>query len=553
MGLLNYELGEELSRVGPSTFFRAKNAILGNDVLLRRLDIDPARPENVRETFFREQRLMASLNHPYIQRPLDVFEEDGYLWSVHDLREVRNSWALVEERGPLPVSEVARMGAQAADALAHMHAQGYVHGKVQPRTIMFDDRDEAILVNFVKAGDLHAGVWPLRDVVLGLGPFSAPEEFDGAKATPASDLYGLAATIFYWLTGQYPRGGDDESAALEAAMERREPLALATVRPDVPTTMRKRIEAALAADPCERKGSVSALGSILAEVHQRRAAEVPVGFEVGARLEPHGPLGEVQVRSRIGSGAYGVVLKVRPPDGDVDYALKALKPEHRDDENAYQRFLRESRAMQPVRHENVVRVRGVGELNGAPYCVMDYIEGPDLATVILREGSLDPRQAARVAAAIARGLSAIHAEGLVHRDLKPHNILMAGDEHPIIADFGMASGGSQATRLTLTGQMVGTPAYMAPEQFVGEPATPSVDLWALGVILHEMLTGALPYARETTIETIRAIREAPHPTLPSDVPGDLAEVVLRLQEKDPERRFESAAAVSEALEQRSLV
>jgi serine/threonine protein kinase len=189
----------------------------------------------------------------------------------------------------------------------------------------------------------------------------------------------------------------------------------------------------------------------------------------------------------------------------------------------------------------------VGEVRGTPFAAMEFVQGPDLGTLLLREGALLPERAARIAAGVARGLAAIHADGVVHRDLKPHNVLVADGDRAVIADFGVARTHA-ATRLTMTGHLIGTVAYMAPEQFDGEPATAAVDLYALGAILHEMLTGATLYPAADPLLTIQAIRERPMPPLPPEVPPRLARLVARLLEKDPSKRPTGADAVVEELE-----
>ena len=147
----------------------------------------------------------------------------------------------------------------------------------------------------------------------------------------------------------------------------------------------------------------------------------------------------------------------------------------------------------------------------------------------------------------ARGLEAIHGEGIVHRDLKPHNILIAPGDRPVIADFGVARS-LAAARLTMTGHLVGTPAYMAPEQFEEEPTSFAVDLYALGAILYELLTGHTPFPSKDTISTIRAIREDPAPPLPDELPAAMADIVGRLLRKDPAERYAHASDLAADLE-----
>ena len=543
----NYELLEEIFETGPSTWYRARNTILGHPMIVRRLTIDPERAENVHETFYREQRHTAGLNHPRIHRPVDVFEAEGFLWSAHDHWEGMSSTEYVEQRGPLDVATAARLGAQVADALAHMHGKGFVHGKVHPQGIGISDRGDAQIYNLVKSADLAAGIWPLREAVQGLSAFTAPEEHAGQVPTASSDLYGLAMTLCYWITGVEPLDGETVEEWMLRAKSSKAATGAAPSCSDTPGSLSEAMCGALQPDPEQRRGSVDALGSLLVEVHQRLATEVPSGFTSGVQLAPEAMKGPVEILGRHGAGAFGVVLKAQDTLAGDQLAVKALKPEHRDNGEARQRFLREARAMHAVNHDNVVRIHAVGEQRGTPYAIMDFIAGPNLNDVIRLEGKLDPDRVREIGSGIARGLAAIHEQGIVHRDLKPHNILLADGEVPLIADFGVAHE-LEATRITGTGGVVGTPIYMAPEQFGGEPVAASGDLYALGTMLYEMLTGQPPFAGRDLVQTIRAIREDEPAPLPDDVPHDLAKLVLCLLQKDPAKRHECAEDIAEALE-----
>src|SRR5262245_23694143 len=300
MRIQNYEIGESFFEAGPSTFFRAKNVILSHPVIVRRLTIDPERAADVRETFYRESRHAASLWHTHVWKPLDVMDAEGFLWSVHEHRLARASDVLVKERGPLGVAAAARLGVQMADALAHMHARGAIHGKVSPRFVTVDDDGNGLLINLVKSADLAAGIWPLRPVVLGLSPFSAPEEFAGQKPGPAADVYGLAATVLFWLTGRTPRGGEGDAEALERA-RLGGPVDTGALRHDLPGSLVTALKAALETDPAKRPGSVAALGSLLAELERRHAADVPAGFEPGHVLPVGGAIGDLRVIERHGA------------------------------------------------------------------------------------------------------------------------------------------------------------------------------------------------------------------------------------------------------------
>ena len=542
----NVDLCEQLFEILPSTYFRGTHRMLGNDVIIRRLPLPAGHEDETRETFFRAQRHAASLLHPSILRPVDVVEEDNVLWGIYEFHTYLPSHTIVERGGPAPLADTARVAAQIADALSFMHRREIAHGRVAPREVGVTPDGHGFLLSVSKSADLAAGIWPLRPDVLALSPFSAPEEFAGERPGPMADTHSLAASIFWWLTSRYPRGGAEEGDALERASAGGTAPDIRELRPEVPASLAEALGAALQADPERRRGSCAALGSLLDELHRRLAAEVPSGFETGARVGLIGAEEQLQILGRHGGGAFGVVFRARGSDTHTTLAVKALKPEHRDDHEARQRFIRESEAIRNIHHENVVRIRGVGEQGGTPFVAMDFVPGQTLATLLLREGTLPPRRAARIAEGVARGLAAIHEQGVVHRDLKPHNLLVRPDDVVVISDFGVARDHS-TPRLTLTGHLVGTPAYMAPELLAGEEPRPAADLYALGSILYEMLTGLPPFPGRDTLSTIRAIRDQPPPDLPEEVPGELARFALRLLAKKPADRHADAETAARTL------
>ena len=539
----NVDLREQLFEVLPSTYFRGTHRMLGNDVIVRRLPLPGGHEEEVRETFFRAQRHAAALLHPSILRPVDVVEENGVLWGIYEFHTYLPSHTIVERGGPAPLADTARVAAQIADALSFMHRRDIVHGRMAPREVGVTPDGHGFLLSVSKSADLAAGIWPLRPEVLGLSPFSAPEEFAGAPPTAASDTHSLAASIYWWLTSRYPRGGTEEGDAVERASEGGAVPDIRDLRPEVPESLAEALTAALQADPARRRGSSAALCSLLDELHRRLVAEVPAGFETGARVTLMGTGEELRILGRHGEGAFGVVFRARGSLSSAPLAVKALKPAHRDDQEARQRFIREAEAIRNIQHENVVRIRGVGELGGTPFVAMDFVPGQTLATLLLREGTLPPRRAAHLAEGVARGLAAIHEQGIVHRDLKPHNLLVRPDDVVVISDFGVAREHATA-RLTLTGHLVGTPAYMAPELLADEEPRPAADLYALGSILYEMLTGRPPFPGRDTLSTLRAIREQTPPDLPAEVPGALARLALHLLAKQPADRPPDAATTA---------
>ena len=257
-----------------------------------------------------------------------------------------------------------------------------------------------------------------------------------------------------------------------------------------------------------------------------------------------------------GRGGMGVVYRATQLRLDRSVALKAILPEMAADAAYRARFQRESRLAASIEHPNVLPVYEAGELqDGSLYLVMRWVAGIDLGTLLRRQGRLDAARAVALLTPVARALDAAHARGLVHRDVKPANVLIAhpGDarEHVYLTDFGIARGTEVDHALTRTGVFVGTLAYAAPERIGGEPGGPASDIYSLGCVLFEALTGHLPYVRTSELEAIHAHLHDGAPSARAEVetvPDTLDDVIRIAMSKDPAQRFASGAEMAVAME-----
>ena len=220
-------------------------------------------------------------------------------------------------------------------------------------------------------------------------------------------------------------------------------------------------------------------------------------------------IGPYEVLERLGSGGMGVVYRVRREGSREELALKLLLAAYAAFPRGRRRFLREAKVAGSLRHPNVIKIRDLGEHQGLPYMVLDYVPHGSLHDRIDRHGALPLREAARLVHDVARALANAHAAGLVHRDIKPANILM-GERGPLLTDFGLCKqleGESRA--LTSTGQILGTPGYMPPEQVRSERLDGRADIYSLGATLFEALTGRGPFERDSQILLLQAALSEP--------------------------------------------
>jgi eukaryotic-like serine/threonine-protein kinase len=251
----------------------------------------------------------------------------------------------------------------------------------------------------------------------------------------------------------------------------------------------------------------------------------------------------------------GEVYRARDPRLERDVAIKVLPGHLTSSSEALARLEREARAAAVLSHPNIVAVYDIGRSDQTVFIVLQLLEGETLRNVLAR-GPLDWRRAAAKASALARGLSAAHAHGIVHRDLKPENVFVTHGHEIKILDFGLArsegsASGESETALTLEGAVLGTPGYISPEQARGERATPASDIFSLGCILYEMLTGRRAFARPTIVESLAALLDEAPPEFHSDihtVPIALQQIVTRCLARAPRARFQSAVDLAVALE-----
>jgi eukaryotic-like serine/threonine-protein kinase len=252
--------------------------------------------------------------------------------------------------------------------------------------------------------------------------------------------------------------------------------------------------------------------------------------------------GRYQVIEELGHGGMGRVYKVHDTELNEKVALKLLRPEVAADAEAVERFRNELKSARTVVHKNVCRMFDIGRAEGAPFITMEYVPGEDLKRLIRKIGQMPTGRTVSIARQIAEGLAEAHGHGIVHRDLKPQNIMVDEGGNVRIMDFGIARS-LEKKGITGAGIMIGTPEYMSPEQVEGKPVDARSDIYSLGIILYEMMTGRVPFEGDTPFTVgVKHKSEAPRDPreLNPQIPEDLGRLVLRCLEKDKAKRFQSA-------------
>ncbi|MGE0711720.1 MAG: protein kinase [Planctomycetota bacterium] len=574
-----YDVISELARGGQGIVLRARHRELGHSVALKLL-VDAADPVRLKR-FRQEAKVLARLRHPHLARVTDLGELNQIPFLAMDLIEGRDLRAIVEAEGPPPLEWTARVLAVVAHTLHYCHEQGLVHRDLKPANVLIErDSQRPVLVDFglvqrdaqqMSLGSLDQGPLSLSGEGLkGTPAYMAPEQAApdryGAPG-PLADVYALGGTLYFLLTGQPPFRGESlvnvirEVIAGEPPDPRRfaprTPPAVAALclrclrkqpaerPPDAAAFARELCAAAGVSVDVPRPDSSSggsAQGSSPGAAYSA-AASPPGGLAVQSVVSVAAAGGSIdghQVREELGRGGMGIVYRVDCPDGRPG-ALKLLiggSPRRRE------RFRREASVLSFLgRHPGIVSLLGSGEHLGNPYLVMELIAGDTLERRL--ERGAGGAQAVAWLAQVARAVHFAHEAGVVHRDLKPANVLIDGQERARVVDLGLAHDDQELSDLTKTGDLVGTIAYMAPEQLRGKGVDRRTDVYALGAMLYRALAGHVPFEGAPISVAARIVAEEPEP--PGGDPA-LAALALAALAKDPAARPQSAEDFARALE-----
>ncbi len=551
----------------------------------RALQVSPKRPVALKvfqegllpygelaERFLREAEYLAQFEHPNILPVYAAGRADGFSYIA--MRLVRDGTLGEWLRSPRPACEVVSLLSDVASALARVHARGGVHRDLKPTNVLVDGRS-AFLADFGLARLAEDSTLTGTHAFLGTIRYMSPEQLERRPATPASDVFSFGVVLFEALAGVHPF---PEAPVHEGPVARLAALANLPApvlgRADLPPGIDRVIARCLQLLPEARYADAAALHDDLVSIPWPSEASlgapaaspqaaVPTVVLASSSSRPPDPstatmltraFGRYVLRGELGHGGMGVVYRAWDPSLDREVALKVVKAGELAEPAQVERFDREARLAARLRHPGIVPVHEVGVLEGRHYFTMDLIEGRSLKEILV-ERTTPLGQVVRLLAQVARAVDHAHRNGVVHRDLKPQNVLVEGLDRALVADFGLArdvkwEGAQQAT---VSGQIMGTPAYMAPEQARGERGAVDArsDVWALGAILYEALAGRPPFQGESPFEVIsQVLSDDPTPPRRMDpaAPRDLEVVCLKALEKDAARRYASAADLADDLD-----
>lgn len=559
--LANFRIERLIGRGGMAQVYYARDVRLHREVAIKVIDARYRDDPMYAQRFLREARALATWRHDNIVQIYYAGEEAGlYYFAMEfidgpDLGKRLASYIADGER--MPYAEVVRIGRGVAAALDYAHARGVVHRDVKPSNVLLTDDGRVVLSDFGLA--LEVGDGSLGEV-FGTSRYIAPEQARrSTDAVPQSDVYALGVIFYEALVGRVPF--DDLSPTTVALQHvTQAPPAPRDLNPDLSKSSETVLLKALSKAAEDRYETASELVDALEKALKRSKAPSSTGKKkrrrgraeekviprklIGMRLD------EYKLEALLGQGSMGRIYRGTDVRLKRQVAIKVIHPPLRADPAYRRRFEREARAIAQLEHPHIVSLYRYGEEQGVMYMAMQFIDGATLQAKLAASKKKRKRmpfdEAARILGQVCQALDYAHSRGVIHRDVKPSNIILDKQGQVILTDFGLALQHGAGTR----GEIFGSPHYIAPEQAVSSAkVVPQSDLYAVGVILYEMLTKQVPFDAKDPLDiALMHMSESPRPPseLRNDITPELEEVILKSLAKEPKERYPTGAALVEA-------
>jgi serine/threonine protein kinase len=590
----NYRLDRLIGRGGMAVVYYGWDVQLERPVAIKIIDARYRSNRAYAERFVREARAVATWRHENIVPVYYAGEHDELFFFAMEYIDGLDLDSLLAEYVVacelMPHDDVVRIARAVASALDYAHAKGVIHRDVKPANILVAHDGRVVLSDFGLAMDVEQGS---LGEVFGSANYISPEQARrSADAVPQSDQYSLGVVLYELLTGRVPfTDPSPTSVALQHIMN--PPPSPCELNPSLSAETEAVLLRALSKTPAERYATCTGFVEALEFALALAPTSTPADQEEAVRAAPAPSLSRLSVAERVASYRQAHAAEQPPPDqpapaapGDTmlgmqldEYRLEALLGQggmariyrardarlkrrvaikvidapRRHDPEYIARFEREAQAIAQLEHPHIVRLYRYGQSLDVLYMAMQYIEGQDLHSLMgsyREKGQLiPPSQAVQTIREVCQALDYAHSKGVIHRDIKPSNIMLDHEGHAVLADFGLALLTEAGTR----GEAFGSPRYIAPEQAVSSAgAVPQSDLYAVGVILYEMFTGALPFdAPDPLSMALKHVSEPPRP--PREVRPELSAaleaVLLKALAKDPAERYPTGAALVAALDE----
>ncbi len=536
-----YEIIEGLGEGGMGTVYKALDRELDRIIALKTIRRDLASNASIIRRFKQEILLARQVTHRNVIRIFDFGVANGLRFITMEFFEGEDLHARLKRAGKFTPAEAVKIIRQACQGLQAAHAEDVIHRDLKPHNVLVNAKNQVRITDFGLARSVEGSGVTRTGVLVGSPEYMSPEQARGDPADVRSDIFALGLIGYELLTGELPFKGESTVARLlRRTRERAQPPD--SINREIPKWLSDIVVRCLEPDPGRRYQQAD---EIIRDLDNENSRELTSRRTAPGVLAPGAMLGSrYRIETEAGEGGMGKIYRATDLDLNRTVALKVIRPELAGDAESLERLKHEILLASRISHRHVLRIHDLGEADGLRFVSMAWVEGEDLAQFIHRSGPLPENRILGLAEQICEGLEAAHEAGVIHRDLKPRNILLDSDLNAFIADFGVAEACTDVptAQLSHCEDIVGTPGYMSPEQVEGKPADRRSDIYSLGLILYEMATGDLPFKHDSALQTMlqRVTGTARSPKLLNPaISNELAAIILRCLERDSARRYQS--------------
>ncbi|MEZ0227183.1 MAG: protein kinase [Planctomycetota bacterium] len=543
---------KKLGEGGMGAVFLAEHTKLKRQSVIKVVPAHLSQNRQLIARFEREARAAAIVQHPNIVAVYNVGEENG----VHYIEmEYVDGVAIdteLKDKKVLEQMECVRIIKECCRGLGEAHKNGIIHRDIKPDNIMMTRKRVVKIADFglARAGSEEMELTKVGQI-LGTPAYMSPEQCQGKPTDHRADIYSLGATFYAMITGKRPFTGASVMEIMQKHIDE-EPISPREYNPEIAVQVVKIILRMMAKKPDDRFQSAEEVVQAIDQFMKEEGTE--------HLQEVQRTLGdEYKLVKKLGQGGMGAVYSakaVKAKDRVKEGALVAIKVLNREvNPEEVKRFEQEAKLALEIDHENIIRVLEYKISDTVNYIVMEFVEGKSVRDVIRDQKKLDSKEAIRVVKEAVKGLGRAHQLSIIHRDIKPDNIMIAKTGAVKIADFGIAKHVEGQSELTQAGVVVGTPHYMSPEQCVGASRgikiTTQADIYSLGATLYFMVTGQKPFEGDTQMTIIlQHLNQPPKPPKEVDdkIDESLSNVILNMMAKKPKYRYASVDDVVKDLE-----
>lgn len=532
-----YELLDRIGKGGMGVVYRARDTQLDRLVAVKMLLADLDADSEISTRFLREARAAGELNHRNIIQIYDFGEDGGRAFIVMELLEGQSLNEFLKDNPDLSLARKLEIMTCVCDGLAFSHARSTIHRDLKPGNLFITNDGQVKVLDFGLA-KVASSKLTRSGLVFGTPDYMSPEQVRGKAVDERSDIFSLGAVFYQMLSGRKPFAAKSLPEVMRKVLTE-DPLPL--THADAPPSLARLIARLLEKEPLKRYQRVEEVVRDLRNIDPDEEAEA-----ASASGDPR-QIDRYQIEEQLGRGGMGVVYRARDPVLDRDVAIKSMLVDFGHDPDARARFQQEARAAARLQHPNIVTIYEFGEKDDSPYLIMEYLGGEDLEGM---ERSQTPPGLARgleIIGQLCDGLDFAHQQGVVHRDIKPGNVRVLDDGTVKLLDFGIATIQAVARGQETAG---GSSGYTSPEMLAGETVDARSDLFSVGVVAYELLTGRQPFTGDSATAVAYQILHEDPPSARSlvpELPPSIDAVLERALAKSPEARWQRARELGDAV------